>query len=192
MKKKCEKKIWPFDNGGFLTGRQLFEILLLKRKDLLKEELLREGDDELTVKTLSDLYRSFLSESVLGLSDAEKEFLVKTSGEEGKGEGCLKAVLDGTDWVIRTGSFCELSENGGTEISVNGKLFKKAAFLCSKTPGEEERTVRILTIEETGRDLTVAEPFVSSVNFEARRPPAGEWGIRIKGRKGRKNDKRFL
>ncbi|MCR5584176.1 MAG: hypothetical protein K6F63_01925 [Lachnospiraceae bacterium] len=192
MRKKKVKKDWPFENSGFLTGRQLFEILLLKRKNELERELLREDTEETEFSDLICIYRKFLSESVLGLSENEREFLMKESGEQGKDAGNLRMLLAYTDWTVNIGSCCTMPGNHGAEISVNGQLFKKAAFFKNESREEEERQIRILTIEETGRELTGAEPFTETDDFMSIRPPAGNWGMRIKGRNGRRNEKHFL
>jgi hypothetical protein len=192
MRKEKTKKIWPFENSGFLSGRQLLEILLIKRKDELEKELLREGRDEICVSDLTRMYRAFLSESILGLSEEERGFLMKESGEPGKSEGKLKMLLNLTDWTLTFGGCCTMQGNHGIEISANDRLFKKAVFLKSDDEEETERLIRILTIEETGRELTGAEPLIETAHLTAVRPPAGSWGMRIRGRKGRTDEKHFL
>ena len=74
MKKKKERKKWPFDHGGLLSGKQLFDILLLKDRESL-EKVMRDDRTELNLEVLRRLYRGFMSDHILGLSDDEKKCL---------------------------------------------------------------------------------------------------------------------
>ncbi|MBQ7636783.1 MAG: hypothetical protein IJS80_05695 [Lachnospiraceae bacterium] len=188
MMRRREEGNWPFDNGGFLTGKQLLNILILERREELEELLKTEASDELAPDDLKKMYKDLLSEKVLGIPEKEREFL-KMHGDKAKERaGDLAFVIDFTDWEIRTGSFCRIKNHMGTELSPDGQIYKKAGFLYPDNREEEERIIRLLAIEETGRELTCREPEIESGTFCAVRPPAGKWGMMIKGRRGRQNE----
>jgi hypothetical protein len=134
------------------------------------------------------MYKALLSEKVLGIPEKERDFLKMQGDKEKERAGDLSFVINFTDWEIRTGSFCKIQNHSGTELSADGQRYKKAAFLCSDNREEEERIIRILAIEETGKELTCRDPEIESGAFCAVRPPAGKWGMMIKGRRGRQNE----
>lgn len=181
---------WPFENGGCLKEKQLFSILFLKRRAEL-EELMKDEREDVDLDSLRHLYRQYLSENVLGLSDREKDFLNSLETYDEKG-GLLSFLMDMTDWVICIGSLCTNENYSGVEASVDGKVFKKLDFLTPKDREEEERLIRVRTIRETGRELTLMNPEIVSDGFHALRPFAGDWGMRSVGKNGGKNEKHRL
>ncbi len=188
-----KEKTWPFENGGYLTGRQLFDILLLKRKDRLEEGMRDISSEEMTQDYLETTYREFLSESVLGLSDEEKRFLMDRDRESENRAGALESIIAFTDWEIRTGSFCSYGNVHAVEASADMKNYKKLDFLRPKNSDEEERIIRVLTIVITGKELTMAEPSIKTDVFEAVRPPASRaWGMKLKGQGGLGNEKHII
>ena len=190
MKRKKDETEWPFENGGYLTGKQLFDILLLKRQAELEEHL--KEVEELTVQDLRKMYRTYLSESVLGLSAGERRFLTEYDKGRDRGAGILKTVIEMTDWEICLGSCCTKEGYAGTEISADGVNHVRVDFLRPGSSEETERIIRVMTIEETGKEITGSEPVAEKGRFRAVRPKAADWGMRIMGRKGRKDEKHML
>ncbi len=192
MRKKETKKDWPFDNGGFLSGRQLFDILLLKKREDLERFMTDESTGDVTLEILKTMYRDFLRGNILGLSEQEKSFLSEYEKKEEGRTGILSSIIGSTDWRILIGSCCRSEGYFGVEASVDGKVYKKLDFLRPKDDEETQRIIRLLTIQETGREITGLNPEIVSDEFRAVRPYAGEWGLRMIGRKGRMNEKHML
>ncbi len=190
MKRRREERKWPFENGGYFTGKQLFDILLLKRREVL-EEYLREAE-ELTVEAMRKMYRAYLSESVLGLSPGERYFLAESDNAKNRRAGVLSTVIEMTDWEICIGSCCTRTGYTGTEVSVDRVNHVRLDFLRTESAEETERIIRVMTIEETGKELTALEPVAEKGDFRAVRPKAADWGMRIIGKKGRKDEKHML
>ena len=107
MKTRDKERSWAFDNGGFLTGKQLFDILLLKDPEALKDLMENENSDVITKEELTGKYRSFLSRSITGITEEERERLIKQGTESGRDAGNLSTVIKSTDWEIRLGSCCK-------------------------------------------------------------------------------------
>ncbi len=185
--KAAEK--WPFENSGYLSGKQLFDILLLKKRNELEETMNKTGSGEVTLKELEKMYRNFLSESVLGLSKEERMFLTGESDSYDRKAGILSSIIELTGWRIRIGSFCSSDGYYGVEASVDGKRFKKLVFLSPEGDEETERIIRILSIEETGKEISRSCFETAGEHFRAKRPCVGKWGMEISGKKGRMSEK---
>ena len=181
--RKHYERTWPFENGGYLSGKQLFDILLLKRKADL-EKRLNESRAELTAGELKKMYRSFLAESVLGLTEEEKAYLMKFNKEAERGFGILGSVIEWTGWDVRVGICCEEKGYSGVEVSADGRTYVKADFLMPGSPEETERMIRVAALKKCGREITLSEPEVAAEGFLAVRNRNGGWGMRIKCGKG--------
>ncbi len=183
---------WPFDNGGYMSGRRLFDILMLKRRDEIDELMADKAKDEITEDSLKRLYKKFLSESVIGLTENEKKLLIDMEGFSRAKSGALFTAIEMTDWDIRIGSCCVLKGHYGVEASEDGAYYKKLDFLMPEKTEEIERIIRVTAIEETGKELTLSDPEVVKEGFKAMRSVRGEWGMMIKGRRGRKHEEHLL
>ena len=188
MKTRDKERSWAFDNGGFLTGKQLFDILLLKDPEALKDLMENENSDVITKEELTGKYRSFLSRSITGITEEERERLIKQGTESGRDAGNLSTVIKSTDWEIRLGSCCKKRGEWCVEASLKEGNVKGLPFLTPSSREETERIIRVMTIKETGRELTGRNPEIRSEDFYACRPPKNDWGMIITGRKGRHNE----
>ncbi len=192
MKKAESSAKWPFYNGGYMSGRRLFDILLLKRREEIDELMTEARSDEITEERLRRMYREFLAESILGLTDREKKWLTDMEAVSLKKSGVLFSLIGMTDWDIRVGSCCVIKEHCKVEASADGVSYKKLDFLWPEDRDEIARIIRVTSIEETGRELTLSEPETVSDGFRAVRSVRGEWGMEVRGRRGRKYEEHLL
>ncbi len=191
MKKKKERKKWPFDHGGLLNGKQLFDILLLKDRQSLKKVMIDERTEP-SLEVLRKLYRGFMSDHILGLSEEEKNFLEVFDLEAERRAGSLESLVEFTDWEIRMGSLCGSPGYTGVEASADGKIFKKLDFLVPETKEERERIVRVMTLVRTGKELTLSDPQREDGDFMSCRTLKGEWGMKMGRRRKRADEEHML
>ena len=176
--------IFPFDNSGFMSGRMMLRILLKKDRKLVDEMVRVNAGRTVSYEMLRRLYASMLKENITGLSENE---IWKISTEELYADyefGELSALIGLSDYDIRAGAFAfEAGAEDRTDISVStdGLNPCRLGFLRFTSKKALERVVRVCMLRLAGTEITATRPVYESDKLCAVRPPAGEWGIRIKG-----------
>ncbi len=176
--------IFPFDNGGFMSARMMLRILLKKDRQRIDEMVRVNAGRTVSEEMLRRLYASMLKENITGLSENE---IWKISTEELYADyefGELSALIGLSDYDIRAGAFAvEAGADDITDIFVSTDGLKpcRFGFLKFTSKSALERVVRVCMLKLAGTEITAVRPVYGSDAIFAVRPPAGDWGIRIKG-----------
>ena len=190
--REIEQFFIPFDQAGYLSARQKFELMLfVLEKDYGNCRSFLDGAENFGVVTEEDIeliYGEWRQEGRVFLSDNEKEeFFIQTIADR-LGLGVFEVLNRVAPDGILLGEFCpEIygQESPEQRIAVcAGGVVIRLPFLAVEDKEEMIRIIRCV-VAENRKELTVAEPFQDFVKEDgtcvtAVRPPVGkEWGIRI-------------
>ncbi|MBO5177210.1 MAG: hypothetical protein J6C07_07125 [Lachnospiraceae bacterium] len=188
-----ERFFIPFNQAGYLSPRQKFEIILfVMEKDYGKCFLFLEGAESTPVITGEDIeavYLQWLEEDRLFLSDEEKKEFFVQSLMDRLGLDVLEVLKRAAPDGFLIGELCPAfyaQESAEERIAVcsNGSIIR-LPFLAIKSKEELIRIIKYKLILENKGELTMMEPILDFVQDDgtcitAVRPPAGrDWGIRI-------------
>lgn len=189
---EIEQFFIPFNQAGYLTPRQKFELILfVLEKDYGKSYFFVETCNstcEITEEDIEEIYLQWWLEDRLYLSQEEKkEFFVQNLMDR-LGLGILEVLKRTASEGILIGELCPAPE--GKEaiqriaVYCNGMVIY-LPFLEIESREELIRIIKYAVAMENKGELTMMEPVWDYVREDgtcitAVRPPAGkDWGIRI-------------
>lgn len=169
----------PFLHSGYLSEREMFDILLLESpKSALS--LLRDGEEADVKKA----YRTYLM-THSPLSPETEEILDSRVTKSDVLFGPLTNLFYETDKEIVIGSLAFYDLFVYTRDDQNNLI--RHPFLCFSSYEDLETAVRNFILSECHSDFTRQKPQINTAFFEAVRPPYDDFGLRIFGRKGAAN-----
>lgn len=169
----------PYLHSGYLSEREMFDILLLESPGSAND-LLDEGEDADVKKA----YRTFLMNHS-PVSPETHEILDARVTKSDMLFGPLTNLFYETDREIAVGSLAFSDLYVYTKDDLD-KLVRHP-FLQFSSDEDLETAVRNFIFSECHQDFTRQNPQVNTSYFEAVRPPLGDFGLRIFGRKGALN-----
>lgn len=190
---EIEQFFIPFEQAGYLSPRQKFEMMLfILEKDFGRSFLFLTGKENFCVVTSEDVeaeYSEWLLEERMYLSDEEKKEFFVQSLMDRLGLGVLEVLNRIAPDGILLGELCPaLYEQERVEERVavcSGNTIIRLPFLELETKDELIRIIKYAMALENKGELTMMEPLLDFVQEDgtcvtAIRPPAGrDWGIRI-------------
>lgn len=188
-----ERFFIPFNQAGYLSARNKFEIMLfILEKDYGKSFLFMEGEQDSCIVTEDQVeseYLQWISEDRMFLSEEEKkEFFVQNLMDH-MGLGVMEVLRRiATDGIL-VGELCPALESSNCAeerlaVYTEGKVIH-FPFLRIEDKEELIRIVKYAIAMENRGELSVLNPMIDFVKEDgtcitAVRPPAGkDWGIRI-------------
>ena len=183
----------PFGQGGYLTIRQKFEILLYALEREYGSSLLFftgvNKDYTMTEDDVNDLYFQWMQEERLFFSDEEKKAFFVQNLMDKLGLGVLEVLARVATDGILVGEFCPSrfgQEKAEERIAICSRgAIIRLPFLSVESKEEMKRIIKYVLLLEKRDELTMIEPIQDFVKEDgtcvtAVRPPAGQdWGLRI-------------